>query len=137
MGSNTLGAIVFLAAGTWLGWTVLSGRAQQFLAAMGHGSSSAGGGGGGGAGTPPSPTVPQGGPVAGAGFNFGDQLSPLNLNAPIPNVFGGAFGENGSLHAPQYEGAYGPYSPNEGAAYDPLQYIPGALNPAGAVFGTP
>lgn len=112
--SNTLGAIVFLAAGTWLGWTVLSGKAQQFLAAMGHGTSAGGSGGGGSAGTPPSPSVPQGGPIAGAGFNLGGDTFPA-----IPNVFGDVFGQNGSLNAPQYEGAYGVYSPNEAQSFTP------------------
>lgn len=34
---NTLGAIVFLAAGTFLGWLIVKGRAQSFLAALAGG----------------------------------------------------------------------------------------------------
>ena len=102
---NTLGAIVFLAAATYLGWTVVRGRAQSFLAAV-----SGGGSGAVPPGSPPpkTPGTPQGGPVAGGGFTFGDQLPSLS-----PTVAGDIFGTSG---LPAY-GIYGPYSPNESNAY--------------------
>jgi hypothetical protein len=106
---NTLGAIVFLAAGTWLGWKVVQGKAQNFLAAV------AGGGTNGGAGhTPPAPPSTPHGPLAGVA----PQSSPSSpFTAPAPTVFGDVFGQNGSLYGPQYEGAYGPYSPSTSGAF--------------------
>lgn len=113
---NTLGAIVFLAAGTWLGWTVISGKAQNFLSAMGSRSGNSGAGGKSGT-LPPAPTSPPLGGYAGGGFNFGDQLDPLST--PIPNVFQDVFGQNGSLNGPGYTGEYGAYSPNESGSFVP------------------
>lgn len=103
---NTLGAILFLAGATYLGWTVVRGRAQSFLTAVS---------GGAGAAQPPTPpgktpanpSTPQGGPIAGAQFQFGDQL------APSPTVAGDVFGTNGNATL----GPYGPYSPNLTDAY--------------------
>lgn len=98
---NTLGAILFLAGATYLGWTAARGKAQSFLAAVS--------GGGGSAAQPPPPPgkTPQGGPIAGAQFQFGDQF------APAPTVGGTVFGLNGLPTL----GPYGPYSPNESDAY--------------------
>lgn len=105
---NTFGAIIFLAGATFLGWTVVRGRAQSFLAAVSGGagaaqqSSSPGKTGAG------APSTPQGGPIAGAQFQFGDQLG-----APSPTVGGTVFGLNGLPTI----GPYGPYSPNYTDAY--------------------
>lgn len=106
MNANALGAIVFLAAATYLGWTVIRGRAQAFLNAV------AGGGGTTGA-VPPPPAAHTtiGGPLS--GINLGSPNTNPIVDAPTPNVFGDVFGQNGSLNAPQYEGFYGPYSPIE------------------------
>lgn len=106
---NTVGAILFLAGATYLGWTVVRGRAQSFLAAVSGGAS--------GAAQPPTPpgktgagapSTPQGGPIAGAQFQFGDQLS-----APSPTVGGSVFGNNGNATL----GYYGLYSPDYANAY--------------------
>ena len=109
--------MVFLAAGTWLGWEVISGRAQAFLSAIGHGSpgSATGNGGGGGGGHPP----PISGPLAGVGFS---SLLPDVLPTTAPTVFSDVFGQNGSLNSPGNSGPYGLFSPNYGGAYDPLLY---------------
>jgi hypothetical protein len=115
---NTLGAIVFLAAGTWLGWKVVSGQAGNFLAAMasGKGGSSTGKDGSGSPGTPAPATV-QHGPLAGAPFTTPD---PYVLPSKPPSVFGDVFGQNGPLNG----GAYGPYSWDYSSSYDPLVFTP-------------
>jgi hypothetical protein len=118
---NTLGAIVFLAAGTWLGWTVVSGRAQNFLAAMAGGKSN-GSGGPPGAAKPPA-TV-HGGHLAGVNLDPADPSytppDPYAIPKTVPNVFGDAFGQN----APLNSGAYGPYSWDYSQSYDPLVFTP-------------
>lgn len=80
---NTLGALVFLAAGGWLGYKVLTGQASQFLAAM-HSSN-------------PSSQQPATPGTGGAG-----NVSPIELAsaAITPNVFGNAFGHASSTNAP-------------------------------------
>jgi hypothetical protein len=113
---NTLGAIVFLAAGTWLGWKVVSGQAQNFLAAMASGKSNAGGGGPGASGPPP---VVHGGPLAGVNTTPGAP-DPYVLPSTPPTVFGDAFGQNGPLNG----GSYGPYSWDYSHSYDPLVFTP-------------
>jgi hypothetical protein len=104
---NTLGAIVFLAAGTWLGWQVVRGRAEGFLAAVAGGGTGADTGKGSGTNTASAPIT---------GKLPGVDLSLPDLSVP-PTVYGNAFDQNGSLNAPQYGGAYGQYSPNYGNAY--------------------
>lgn len=123
---NTIGAILFLAAGTYLGWTVVRGRAASFLNAVAAGS--------GGAGPPakvqgqgPSPVPVQGGPLQGVPFQT---TIPNPLTQPIPNVFNDVFGENGSLNGPQHEGPYGPYSPN----YSGPEFNPGEPNLGPQIF---
>jgi hypothetical protein len=107
---NTLGAIVFLAAGTWLGWKVVQGRATGFLTAVAGGGSSNGSGR-----TAAAASVTQhGGPLAGV-----DPTASSPFTEPMLNVFSDVFGQNGSLYGSQYEGQYGPYSPNVGGAYAP------------------
>jgi hypothetical protein len=110
---NTLGAIVFLAAGTWLGWKVVSGQAANFLAAMASGKGgSSGKDGSGGPGTPAPATV-QHGSLAGVPFTAPD---PYVLPNTPPTVFGDVFGQNGPLNG----GAYGPYSWDYSNSYAPL-----------------
>jgi hypothetical protein len=106
---NTLGAIVFLAAGTWLGWKVWQGRATGFLSAMAGGSS----GGNGKTGASP-PVPPIHGPLAGVDPYVAPD--PYVLPSKPPTVFGGAFGQNGSLNDPQSEDPYAP-------GYTPLQIV--------------
>jgi hypothetical protein len=109
---NTLGAIVFLAAGTWLGWKVVSGQAQAFLAAMASGK----GGGGPGAFTP---AVVQHGQLAGVNLTPPkvDPTKPYTAPDPYvipnttPNVFGDVFGQSGPLESTQYESPYGSAAP--------------------------
>jgi len=115
---NTLGALVFLGFGAWLGWQVYRGRAQNLLGAIAQPTSSGtgGGGGGGGAGAP-SPSTVHGGPLQGVPFS---QAPPNPIDAvPIPNVFGDIFGQSGPLYGPQYGGPYGVYSPNYSGAFVP------------------
>lgn len=100
--SNTLGAMVFLGAGIWLGWQVLNGKAQRFLAAMSGAQPPSGGVGS--LGTP-TPSTAQGGALQ--GVNLGAPSSPFLPGAPVPNVFGGAFHENGASNA----SPYGVFSP--------------------------
>jgi hypothetical protein len=107
---NTLGAIVFLAAGTWLGWKVWQGRATGFLSAM------AGGGNGGSGKTgasPPASTIH--GPLAGV-VPSAPPTDPLSNPPPAPTVFGDVFGQTGPLSGPQYESPFAP-------GYTPLQIV--------------
>jgi hypothetical protein len=117
---NTLGAIVFLAAGTWLGWKVVQGRAQNFLAAMAGGGSGSGSGSDSSTGANSSaPPASIHGPLAGV-----TPGAPPSSFPPAPTVFSDVFGQNGGLSGPNYDGPFGPYSPNEGGAYDPLIFSP-------------
>jgi hypothetical protein len=122
---NTLGAIVFLAAGTWLGWKVVSGQAQNFLDAMASGKSSGGGKGVPGAHSgPPPPATVQHGPLAGVDPYVPPSDPNDPLNAAIPNVFQDVFGQNGGLYGPNHDGPYGPYSWDYTGTYDPLVFTP-------------
>jgi hypothetical protein len=135
---NTLGAIVFLAAGTWLGWKVVSGQAQNFLDAMAIGKS---GGGktvpGASTGSSP-PAVVHNGPLAGVDPSTAS-TDPYVLPNTVPNVFSDVFGQNGSVYGPNHDGPYGPYSWNYGNAYDPLVFTPHDLGTQtfNEVFGLP
>lgn len=123
---NTIGAVIFLAVGTYLGWTVVRGRAASFLNAV-----AAGGGGTNAparaAGQAPSPATVHGGTLQGVPLQT---TIPNPLDTPIPNVFNDVFGENGSINGPQYEGPYGPYSPN----YSGPEFNPGAPNLGPQIF---
>jgi hypothetical protein len=105
---NTLGAMVFLAAATYLGWTIVRGRAQSFLSAASGGAGATGTDAQASTSSASTPAPVVGGPVAGAGFPFTDLPA-----APAPTVFGNAFGQNGSLNSPTTSGPYGVYSPLE------------------------
>jgi hypothetical protein len=100
---NTLGAIVFLAAGTWLGWQVFRGRAVGFLSAM---AGEKGGSGGTGASNSAPPQTVHDGALAGV-----NPAAPQSEFPPAPNVFGDVFGQSGPLSAPQYESPYAPGAP--------------------------
>lgn len=115
---NTLGAIVFLAAGAWLGWKVVDGEAQAFLAAMARGK----GGNGGNPGQPsPQPVVGGGLPAVTQGLApTQTPPDPYALPKTVPNVFGDVFGQSGPINAPQYVSPYGaaPGYNDPGALFD-------------------